>query len=266
MPREGHEVPVEPETRREEGLGLAGADAAPGGVRRRRLALPADPAEKAHRLLLIVLQTVMALELGALLWRGQWQNAAVVVGIIGLTVAPVVLRDRLSVRMPYAFQILVLVFVFASLFLGEVREFYLRFPWWDSLLHFGSGLLLGMLGFMLIYLMNEDERVHLRMMPGFMALFAFCFALALGALWEVFEFAADELLGMQMQKPMFGDESGLTDTMWDLVLDTLGAAIVSLYGFVYMRRGGRSFIAAWIDRFTRENPDWFDRPRLRRWR
>jgi hypothetical protein len=232
--------------------------------RQKPLSLPADPAERLHRLILIGLQFAMALELGALLWGRQWQNAATVVGIMGLTLAPVLLRDRLSVRMPYAFQILVIVFVFASLFLGEVWEFYVRYPWWDSFLHFGSGLLLGMLGFMLIYLMNEDERVHLGMMPGFMALFAFCFALALGVLWEILEFAADELFGMQMQKPMFGDESGLTDTMWDLILDTLGAAIISLYGYVYMRRGARSFISDWITRFTRDNPDWFDRPRLRR--
>jgi uncharacterized membrane protein YjdF len=230
----------------------------------RRLALPADPAERLHRLVLIGLQAVMALEFVALLWRGQWLSAVTVLGIMGLALSPLILRKRLSVRVPYGFQILVVAFVFAALFLGEVRRFYHLYPWWDSVLHLGSGLLLGMLGFMLIYVLNEDERIHLSTKPGFMALFAFCFALSLGALWEIFEFAMDQLFGLQMQKPMLGDESGLTDTMWDLMLDALGGLIISLYGFVYMRRGARSFISGWIARFARENPDWFARPRLRR--
>jgi hypothetical protein len=39
-------------------------------------------------------------------------------------------------------------------------------------------------------------------------LFAFVFAVAGGALWQIFEFAADRLFGMQMQKPMFDDPRG----------------------------------------------------------
>jgi uncharacterized membrane protein YjdF len=161
--------------------------------------------------------------------------------------------------------VLAVAFVFGALFLGEVQRFYERFWWWDGLLHFGSGLLLGLLGFMLIYLLNEDARVHLSVRPGFMALFAFCFALSLGALWELFEFGMDTAIGLQMQKPVEGDPSGLTDTMRDLATDALGALIASLYGFVYMRRGARSFISRWIERFAHDNPNWFARhPRLRR--
>jgi hypothetical protein len=244
-----------------EGPGMTGASDRPA---RRRLALPADPAERLHRLVLIALLAAMAAELALLLWRGSWQNAAIVVGAMALTVSPLVLRMGLSVRMPYAFQVLVIVFVFASIFLGSVREFYLVFPWWDSFLHFGSGLLLGLVGFMLIYLLNEDEKIHLKTQPGFMALFAFSFALALGALWEVLEFALDEAFGLEMQRPLSDDPSGLADTMWDLILDTVGALVISLYGYAYMKRGARSFISAWITRFARENPDWFRRPRLRR--
>lgn len=220
---------------------------------------PDEPAERLHRLVLTALQTVMGIELALLLWRGQIQAAATVLAVMALTLSPLVLRERLPVRMPYAFQILVLVFVFAALFLGEIQRFYDLFWWWDIALHFGSGLLLGMFGFMLIYLLNEDERVHLSIRPGFMALFAFCFALALGVLWEVVEFTADQTLGTRMQKPMRGDPSGLTDTMWDLIVDALGAGLVSLYGYFYIRRGAPSLISRWIERVTHENPKWFER-------
>lgn len=229
-----------------------------------RMRLPRDPAERLHRVLLIGMLAVMGLESVGLAVTRQFQSAATVAGIMALIASPLVLRRRLSLRVPYAFQILVVVFVFAALFLGEVREYYDRFPWWDSVLHLGSGLLLGILGFLMIYLLNEDERIDLSVRPAFMALFAFCFALAAGALWEIFEFGMDRLFGANMQKPMLGDESGLTDTMTDLMLDAGGGLAISLYGWAYMRRGEHSFISGWIARFAAENPDWFERMRPRR--
>lgn len=220
-------------------------------------------ASRLHRVVMIGLQIVMGLEIAALAWRGLWLNAAIVAGVMAVTMAPLVLRDRLPVRIPYTFQAMVVVFVFAALFLGEVRNYYERFWWWDITLHTSSGLLLGLLGFMLIYILNEDERIHLDVRPGFMTLFAFAFALSFGAVWELFEFAADQIFGTTMQKPMLGDASGLTDTMVDLLVDALGAAVVSLYGFRYMRRGEPSFVGRMIDRVTRDNPEWFRRHRLR---
>ncbi len=231
----------------------------------RRPLLPTDPAERLHRLVLIALQLAMAVELALLLWRRDGQDAVSVLAIMALTLAPLALRGRLPVRMPYAFQILAIVFVFAALYLGSVQQFYVTFPWWDSVLHFGSGLLLGVLGFMLIYLLNQDRRIEMSVKPLFMAVFAFSFALALGALWEIIEFLMDATLGTTMQTPTPGDPSGLTDTMIDLILDAVGGLIVAIYGFLYVRHGERSFISDWITRFVHENPDWFRRGG-RRWR
>ena len=212
-------------------------------------------AERLHRLVLIWIQLVMLVELVALLWRGSFMSAALVAGIMAMTASPLVLRDRLPVRVPYVFQILVILFVFASMYLGTAQSFYARFPWWDSFLHFGSGLLLGIFGFMLIYILNANARVHVTMHPGFMALFAFCFAFALGGVWEILEFALDETLGTTNQKP--GDIPPLTDTMWDLILDALGALIVTVYGWYWMRRGERSFLTGWIERVAADNPSIF---------
>ena len=97
-------------------------------------------------------------------------------------------------------------------FLGEVRSWYERIWWWDIALHTSSGLLLGLVGFLLVYVLTENERIDLHMRPRFVALFAFLFAVAVGALWEIFEFAMDRMLGANMQKPMLDDPSGLTDT------------------------------------------------------
>jgi len=200
---------------------------------------------------LVVLHVILAVELVGLVATRQWLNAALVVAILAVALLPIVLRDWLPIRLPPEFQVLAILFVFAALFLGEVRSYYDRIWWWDLALHASSGLLLGLLGLMLVYALNQRAPQDLHLPPHFVALFAFVFAVATGTLWEVFEFAVDRLLGGRMQKPMLSDPTGLTDTMWDLIVNTLGALIVSLLGWWSIRRGGPRFVANWIDRFRR---------------
>ena len=199
----------------------------------------------------------MAAELAALLLHASWANGVWLLIIMMITGAPALLGHRLPVRIPAEYELLAILFVFASLFLGEFRSYYERFWWWDIALHTTSGLLLGVLGFLLVYVLNESRRIDMHMRAGFVALFASLFAVAVGALWEILEFAADQLLGMQMQKPMLGDPSGLTDTMWDLIVNTLGAAAISGFGWWHMKRDRHSFIDAWVDRFIEANPRFF---------
>jgi hypothetical protein len=213
------------------------------------------PARHAHLAILAVIQLVMAAQLVILLVRQDWLQAFLVVGIMALTLAPVVFR--LPVEIPSEIQIVAVLFVFATLFLGEVRDYYQRFWWWDATLHTTSGLLLGMLGFMFVYMLNEDRHVDLHMRPSFVALFAFFFAVAVGAVWEIFEFAMDEFFGTNMQPATAGDPSGLTDTIQDLIVDTVGAAVVSLAGWRYLARARTSYVDNWARRFIQRNPQLF---------
>ena len=208
-------------------------------------------------LVLLVLQGVMATELVLLLGERLWASSLWLLAIMAITGAPAVLGDRLPVRIPAEYELLAILFVFASLFLGEFLSYYERFWWWDIALHTTSGLLLGILGFLLVYVLNESRRIGSHMRAGFVALFAFTFAVTVGALWEILEFAADQLLGTNMQKAMLHDPSGLTDTMWDLIVDALGAAVISGFGWWHMKRNRRSFIESWIGRFIDKNPHLF---------
>ncbi len=218
-----------------------------------------DLAARIHRWLLRGMQVVMAASLVAAVVERQWLTAVVVAGIFGLMAMPGILGRRFTLYVPAEFELLALAFVFAALFLGEVRGYYVRFWWWDIALHTTSGLLLGILGFLLIYVLNEDERVDLHLRPRFLALFAFLFAVAVGAIWEIFEFAMDQIFGLNMQKPMLGDLSGKTDTMWDLIVDTLGALVISGLGWWFIAKRRTSFIESWIRKFIAHNPRLFRR-------
>jgi uncharacterized membrane protein YjdF len=216
-----------------------------------------DLATRVHRWVVVVLAVIMGADLVLILLEAQWLNAFLIGTIMCVLLAPVLLRQRLPVQVPAELQLFALAFMFAALFLGEIRNYYDRIWWWDIALHASSGLLLGVFGFLLIYVLNESRNIDVYMRPRFVALFAFLFAVAIGAIWEIFEYAMDSIFGLTMQKPMWGDPSGLTDTMWDLIVDTIGALTISALGWWYMHRGARSFIEVWIQKFIARNPHLF---------
>lgn len=201
----------------------------------------------------LILQVIMLTGLVLSALEQQWMNMFLTASVIALSALPAVMERRFNVSTPPEFELLAILFVFASLFLGEVRGYYLRYWWWDAVLHTGSGLLLGLVGFLLVYVLNQTERIELHMKPSFIALFAFVFAMAMGCIWEIFEFGMDSLLGLNMQK------SGLQDTMWDLIVDAFGALVMGIAGYLYTSRGWGSPIFRSVERFVDSNPALFER-------
>ncbi|MFA5700799.1 MAG: hypothetical protein WC913_05930 [Desulfuromonas sp.] len=199
----------------------------------------------------------MAVEWVVLLLDQRWLSTFLVTLIIVTLVSPLIFRHRLAVEIPAEFHIAAVVFIFASLYLGEVQSFYQRFWWWDMVLHASAGLLMGIVGFLLVYLLNESKRVELHMTPVFISVFAGLFAVTIGTFWEIFEFSMDQLFSTNMQKPMLGDPSGLTDTMWDMIVNALGALIISSMGWWYLKRKQLFFVREWIRAFIRKNPRMF---------
>lgn len=215
-----------------------------------------------HRGLSILFQVILLIAMVIALWEQQWLNAFTTFGIIIVTLTPLIMQNRFGVIIPPVFEFLAITFVFASLFLGEVQDYYSRFWWWDLALHTSSGFLLGITGFLMVYILNEIDRIGLNMMPGFVAFFAYLFAVGFGVLWEIFEFSMDQIFGMNMQNEMLGDPSGLTDTMWDLIVDSLGALVISILGYGYLKAKQKdSFLVRWINAFIRSNPRLFRRHR-----
>src|SRR5690554_3698098 len=94
-----------------------------------------------HQRLAVVLQIILLIEVFAATWNQHWLTALITLGILLLTLAPTFLSRFFNVFIPPEFVLLAIVFVFASLFLGEIHEYYTRFWWWDIVLHSSSGFL-----------------------------------------------------------------------------------------------------------------------------
>lgn len=91
-------------------------------------------------------------------WEGQWSAVFVAMATLALTFLPLVFEDRFHIKIPVGFLAAIVMFIFATLFLGEVGDFYERYWWWDAFLHFGSAVGFGLIGFITIFIMFGGDR------------------------------------------------------------------------------------------------------------
>ena len=144
--------------------------------------------------------------------------------------------------------------------LGQCYNLYYTVSWWDKMLHISGGVMFAFLGLFLFekYVGKDKKKMVMT------AVFALCFSMAIAVLWEFCEFGADTFLGMDMQDdtvvthinsyllnegvgvagsienieevivngqvlPVTGYiDIGLTDTILDMLLETMGAVVVAI--------------------------------------
>ena len=200
-----------------------------------------------------------------------------------LLLIPSFLKHGFHIKLPTVLESLAYIFVFCAEILGEIGNYYQRFPFWDTMLHTVNGFMFAAFGFCLVDIFNKNKRFRFELSPAFLAMVAFCFSMTIGVLWEFFEFAADTLLATDMQKDFFttaintvrlpsntGEEVahlrdiagttimmtdgstvtfagyldiGLRDTMKDLFVNFAGALLFSVIGFIYVKQRGKGHIA-----------------------
>lgn len=173
-----------------------------------------------------------------------------------LTYFPSILSKKFGVYLPKRLQLIITLFIFAAQILGEIGDFYEKISWWDTMLHTISGVVLGLVGFLFVYLLNEKGNINVNLSPKFVIIFAFCFALTMGVFWEFFEFGADRLFGYNMQKFRMPGQDGLVDTMNDLIVDAIGAIVACIGGYIYIKRKKDVLFNDYFD-------EWFESERIK---
>ncbi len=212
--------------------------------------------EKIDKIRFIISYIIRTLIIGSFfyaVYSQSWMTALVSGIALIISFAPEFVRAKYSVTLPSELEIIFLIFVYASVILGDIIGFYYKFWWWDILLHGISGLALGILGFMIVYALYVEEKI--KAMPFMVALLSFCFAVTLGTIWEIYELAIDQILGLTTQM-------GLLDTMIDLILDSLGAIVASVSGYFYVKFGKGYFIDGFIKKFVKKNPKIFGKIKI----
>lgn len=241
----------------------------------------------------MILRTLVVVAMILQLFNKNYENVFLCVLTLILLLVPSIIQLEFRVELPKTLEIIILIFIFAAEILGEIREFYIIFPFWDTLLHTMNGFLAAAIGFAMVDLLNRSEKFTFELSPLFMALVAFCFSMTIGVIWEFFEYAMDSFFGMDMQKDTIIDtlrsvmldpgghnvpyvikditevtlngnelgvggylDIGLIDTMMDLFVNFIGAVIFSIFGFFYVKSRGKSkFTQRFIPHLKNEEAD-----------
>ncbi|MGM9612660.1 MAG: hypothetical protein ACI3XD_02995 [Oscillospiraceae bacterium] len=211
--------------------------------------------------------------------RKDYESAWVCVLVLVLYMLPRIVQQNFHIELPSALEIIILVLIFAGEILGELRSYFIQYPYWDTLLHTTSGFVSAAFGYSMVDLLNRNKPQHIQLSPLYLALVSFCFSMTVGVIWEFFEFGMDNFFHMDMQKdtvihafssvnldPTASNipvrveditdvavngtslglggylDIGLYDTMEDLFVNFIGALTFSVIGY-FSAKSGKNSIA-----------------------
>ncbi|MGY3704799.1 hypothetical protein BW731_04065 [Vagococcus martis] len=125
-------------------------------------------------------------------------------------------------------------FLFMSVFLGTCLHFMSMISFWDKILHFISPMILTIIGYGIIVALLKNVNIT-DVSPWLFLLMGFSFAGVCGVFWEFWEFFCDQFFHMNLQRytaaggvELVG-RAALMDTMGDLLTNTLGSLVLSLF-------------------------------------
>jgi len=219
--------------------------------------------KKAKKIIRFILTISIIFAIFLSIWEMNWLNIFLSVFTLILIFIPTLFEKKYKIEIPTSIELMIVLFLYAAIFLGEISGFYQKFWWWDSLLHFFSGIVLGLIGFMIMYILYKTEKF--KASPKIMMIIVFCFALSIGTLWEITEFGLDTFLSVNTQKARYlcpsdgfcDSRIGVIDTMRDLILDSIGALIISIFGYFYLTKKKGFLIGNIIKSFEKENKKLF---------
>ena len=226
-----------------------------------------------------ILRAIVILVLIRQIFLGNYENVFMCGLTLLLLIVPSLVQVTFRIEIPSALEVIILMFIFSAEILGEVNEFYIKIPNWDTMLHTLNGFLAAAIGFSLVNLLNEDKRLSFNLSPFFVAVVAFCFSMTIGVLWEFYEFFMDTNFAMDTQKDtiiyninsvLLNPENinvpfhiknitstivnrnelniggyldiGLIDTMKDLIVNFIGAVTFSVIGYFYLKHKGKGVL------------------------
>jgi len=197
---------------------------------------------------------------------GQWNRLMLALLTLVLILIPEGIERLFHCRISRGMYLTAVLYAIGPM-LGHCNNLYYTIPFWDKMLHTLGGVMFVFLGVFLFELLGGDQKKW-----TLCCVFALCFSLAVSVLWEFYEFGSDNLFGTDTQDdciihsitshmliPNMGEvgritdiqqvtingtplnlggylDIGLIDTMMDLLLESLGAAITTLILWVDKNR------------------------------
>lgn len=118
-------------------------------------------------------------------------------------------------------EMIYIIFIIIAQFLGSIVNLYNTVWWYDLFAHFISGVLTGVLA---LIVLNWFKKYNYND-KFFNILFIISFVLMVASIWEFLEYGTDKFMNLNVQHSI---ETGVSDTMEDMLIAFLGSILVSL--------------------------------------
>jgi hypothetical protein len=175
-----------------------------------------------------ILRIILIIFLIVSIWKKDWIWVVGCSFTILVSFTPTILKRDFGITLPFVLDLLISIVIFLHVG-GVILNFYGNFPGYDTITHFVASILIGFLAFIIIYILDEYwDGLHMDVYG--MAFLVVIFAMAMGVVWELFEWTTDLLLGTR-------EQWGLQDTMKDLLVDTLAGIVIAVVGVKLVQRG-----------------------------
>lgn len=180
------------------------------------------------RKILILLGSIFVLFMIVLfiffLVKGQPSKWQVALGGIIVCALPILLIFKKNIPFNLPSIVGFYLFIFCTTYLGTIGDFYLKYRWWDSTIHFYKGVYVACVGITLYKLMIP-EQVRKDTSHWIISIFVLSLSVLASVLWEIYEFIGDLTFTHIMQL------GGNKDTMYDLLCGFSGGLLIAIYAY-----------------------------------
>ena len=83
----------------------------------------------------VVLRMLVILMMILQIFNRNYENVFLCILTLILLIMPSLVQINLKIELPTALEITILIFIFAAEILGEIQSYYIKFPFWDTVLH-----------------------------------------------------------------------------------------------------------------------------------
>ena len=143
------------------------------------------------------------------------------------------------IKMNQSLKFMALTFGFLGGFLGFLLHLYKVTTWYDTFIHFISGIYSSLVAIYILYKLKLYDKKNII----FNILFIILFSLSVSVLWEVFEFICDKIFDSDMQRKL----TGVNDTMKDIICAVLGNILFDISFYFEYKYKNKLLIHKFID-------------------
>jgi hypothetical protein len=178
-----------------------------------------------NSVLLWLMRLALLVSSVVLILQGDYLAMLAVIAFV-ISFIPTFLHAKYDIQIPWWLESLVVVGFFLDVIVGSEFNVYHNTIGFDWFTHLLGTVIISVIALSIVYSLKVTK--HIKVSDEMIWWFTVVFALAVGAFYEILEFAADQILGANSQ-------ISLVNTMVDLINDLVGGVLTATVGSYYLR-------------------------------